>query len=252
MYTEEELEALGIEEDELTEEEVLLLLAAVHSTLSSLEDELRRFYSKYGEDGVVSYSDVKKWVSSKNHIKRSVLLNQIIISAFDVGFKEFQEIFTNHLEGIVLKESQFFGVNLDIDDILNTPWGTDNLTYLQRLSNHYDKWTTILANDAKLSILKQDSILDVVQQALKRGESIKTTLKRLLRTEANAVSSLSRKQVYKTISVKKYKFIHNDGCNCKTCTDMDGQIFPLSEYEVGVTANPLHPNCRDYTIPVFD
>ena len=33
---------------------------------------------------------------------------------------------------------------------------------------------------------------------------------------------------------------------------MDGKHFPMSEYAVGVTAPPFHPNCRGCTCPYFD
>ncbi len=39
----------------------------------------------------------------------------------------------------------------------------------------------------------------------------------------------------------------------KNITDgIDGKIFKTSEYAVGVTAEPFHPNCRCYTIPYYD
>ena len=250
MYTEEEIRALGIEEDELTDEEVLLLLAALHTTLSALEKELRAFYSAYGKDGVVTLSDVKKWVSSKNHVKRIVFLNQAISDIFDAGFKDFVNTFENHLMDIISMEANRFGVVLDIDDILNTGWGMDGQTWLQRLGMYRDRWTTTLANDLKVSILRQDSIVDVLLNMGKRGESMEKILKRRWRTESNAISSIARQKSYEQLGIKKYRFIHDDKCVCEKCTAMDGQIFPVSEYVVGVTANPLHENCRDYTLPV--
>lgn len=32
----------------------------------------------------------------------------------------------------------------------------------------------------------------------------------------------------------------------------DGKVFPISEYEAGVTAPPFHVNCRSTTVPYFD
>lgn len=251
-YTEEQLKALGIEEDELTEEELVLLLAALGITLSNLERELRVFYQKYGTDGVVTYADAKKWISAKNHTKRLFFLNQTVAGLFDAALEEFSESFTKHLTNIISKEADFFGVKLDVDEILNTVWGTDELTWLERLIAHRDRWTTVISNDLKVSFLKQDSIIDVIAQATKRGESIETVLKRLFRTESSAVSSICRQKAYEELGIKKYKFVHVDGCTCKQCTAMHGKVFPVSEYEVGVTANPLHPNCNDTTMPVTD
>lgn len=252
MYSEEELKKLGEDEEELTEEALIVLLATLGITLSDLEKELRAFYQEYGKDGVVTYADVKKWVSSKNHTKRLFFLNQTVSGLFETAFDDFTVAFSKHLADIVAMESKFFGVKLDVDAILDTVWGVDEANWLQRLLAHRDKWTTIFNNDLKVSFLKRDKLLDVISQAAKRGESIEVILKRLWRTESSAVSSICRQQVYEELGIEKYQFIHVDGCSCKACSELHGHIFPVSEYQVGITANPLHPNCNDTTMPVID
>lgn len=252
MYTEEELVQLKREEEELTEEELVALIAALHITLSDLNDKIRLFYQKYGKDGVVTYADVKKWVSSSNHAKRLTVLNHSISELFDAGFSNFENAFTQHLRDIVMKEAQFFGIELDVDKILDTVWGLDESTWLKRLTAHQQRWTTQIAADLKISFLRQDEIVDVLQNMAKRGESMEKILKRLWRTESNAVSSISRKKIYEAMGVKKYRFLHLDGCQCEKCEDMHHRVFPFSEYIVGITANPLHPNCGDATEPVAD
>ena len=252
MYTREELIALGEEEDELTEEELLLLLAVSHTTLSDLKNEISSFYQKYGKDGVVTYSEARKWVSSKNHTKRLILLNQTILGVFENGFNNFETSFANHLQSIIKQEADFFGVDIDVDDILSKAWGVDESTWLKRLTAHRSKWATQIIYDLKLSVLKQDSILDVLTQITKRGQSMDTILARLWRTEANAVSSLARQKIFKELGITKYRFIHVDGCTCEKCSDMHNKVFPISEYVVGITANPLHPNCKDRTEPIME
>lgn len=252
MYREEELKKLVEEEDSQTEEEILLLLATLHTTLSELENELRVFYQKYGKDGVVTYAEARKWVSSNNHLKRLVFLNQGISDIFESGFNSFEKIFKSHLSSIVRKEAKFFGVKLDVDAILNAPWGADELSALQRLVAYRNKWTQMVNIDLKRSILRQDSIVDVLTGLSKRGNTMDWQFKRLLRSESNAVSSLSRKIIYTELGYERYKFIHVDKCHCEECSSMDGCEFPVSEYVVGVTANPLHPNCLDTTIPIME
>ena len=252
MYTEEELSRLKNEEEELTEEELVALLAVLHITLSELEKAIRLFYQKYGQDGVITYNEVKKWVSSTNHTKRLAVLNHTISEIFDAGFRDFEKLFTSHLHDIVAKEAQFFGVDVDVAEILDTVWGVDDSTWLQRLTAHKQRWTIQIANDLKVSFLRQDEIIDLLEDAATRGKSMETILKRLWRTESNAVSSITRGRIYETLGVKKYRFLHLDGCHCEVCTNMHGQVFPISEYIVGVTANPLHPNCGDVTEPIIE
>ena len=250
MYTEEELKKLAEEEDDLTEEAIAAILVTLGITESELKKEIRNFYATYGTDGVITYQEARKWVSNRNHTRRLFALNEILNALFGDAFDEFEKTFTNHLRQIVMKEANFFGISLDIDEILNTPWGDDALTGLQRLLGYKDKWTSIIGNDLKSAFLKRDDLVDVLLQMSKRGESIDTILTRLLRTESSAVSSIAHKKIYEKQGVKKYMFLHMDGCDCEKCNDMHGRVFLLSEYEVGITANPLHPNCDDRTMAV--
>lgn len=252
MYTEEELKKLSEEEDSLTEEAIAAILITLGITESELKKEIRNFYATYATDGVITYAEARKWVSAKNHTRRLFALNQIIDSLFQDAFSEFEKTFTDYLRKIILKEADFFGINLDVSKILDTAWGADGLTGLQRLLAHRSKWTSVIGNDLKISFLKRDNLADVLTQMAKRGESIDKVLARLLRTEASATSAIARKEIYDALGIKKYRFIHIDGCSCETCNDMHNQVFLISEYVVGVTANPLHPNCDDTTQPIVD
>ena len=77
-------------------------------------------------------------------------------------------------------------------------------------------------------------------------------LERLLRTETSAMISIADQKIFTELGVKNYQFIHIDGCKCKLCSDIDGRVFILSEYFVGLTAPPLHPNCNDRAVPVVN
>ena len=53
--------------------------------------------------------------------------------------------------------------------------------------------------------------------------------------------------------MEEYEIVETlDSVTCSTCGDMDGKHFPMSNYQVGVTAPPFHPRCRGCTCPYFD
>ena len=53
--------------------------------------------------------------------------------------------------------------------------------------------------------------------------------------------------------MERYQFDATlDGKTCDICGGMDQMDFKMSEYEVGVTAPPIHPRCRCCTVPFFD
>jgi len=76
---------------------------------------------------------------------------------------------------------------------------------------------------------------------------------RLVMTEQAYFTSLAEKNAYKELGVDTYQ-IHAtlDNRTSPICQDMDGQVFPTSKFQAGVTAPPFHPWCRTTTVPYFD
>lgn len=72
-------------------------------------------------------------------------------------------------------------------------------------------------------------------------------------TESAAFSSAARKDCFNELDVEMFEFVAAlDHHTCDLCGEMDGKVFKMSEYQVGVTAEPLHPCCRCTTAPYFE
>ena len=41
----------------------------------------------------------------------------------------------------------------------------------------------------------------------------------------------------------EYEYIANRNC-CKSCAELNGKHFPLSEFKIGVNAPPMHKGCN--------
>jgi len=55
------------------------------------------------------------------------------------------------------------------------------------------------------------------------------------------------------MGVSEYEiFITLDNRTSDICRDLEGKIFKIKDYQVGVTAPPFHPNCRSVAVPFFD
>ena len=256
MYTDEELDQLEQEEHGLTEEAFAVLLLLLGLTKEAVATEVASFFHKYGTEGVVSYQAARKWVSDKDHTKRMFALFSYIGTTFDGSFVDFEHNFRNHLRTIVNSELEFFGIDpslIDIDKILDMAWGVDKATWNDRLWQYYDKWTTVLSNDLKQSFLRRDKLVDVLEDINKRFVSMEKILWRLYVTETTAVGSLARKEIFKELGIKKYRFYaREDERTCELCGSLHGLIFPISAYEVGVTASPIHGHCRCWEVPIMD
>lgn len=252
MYTEEQFIELEQQERQLTDEAIILMLLILADLKGSLENELRAFYQKYGKDGVVTYSEARKWISEQDHRRRLTALNIALSNEFNSTLSNLKVEFEKMLKSVANKETDFFGVEIDADATLNQKWGKDDSTWLKRLEDDVALWSATILMDCKRSILKR-SPLDVVLGTVdNRFNSINKVLKKLGLTESTAIGSLARLKIFKELGINKYQFYAKaDERTCDECGALHGLVFPISSYEVGVNASPIHPHCRCWEVPIF-
>lgn len=253
MWTEEQFIELEQEERVITDEAILIMLLVLSGVKGNFEKELRDFYSKYGKDGIVTYSEARKWISEKDHRRRLTALFTYLSGEFLLAFDELETHFRSFLISIVAKEGNFFGIKLDVEKLLSKPWGVDELYWLERLEADVNLWITYLNTDVKRAIHQRKHIDEVINLVEKRFKSINNVLESLGLSESTAIGSLSRQEIFKELGISKYQFFTKpDERRCETCGSMHGLIFPISAYEVGVTASPIHPRCRCWEVPIVD
>lgn len=251
MYTDEQFEQLEQEELEITEEEIALMLLLLSATKSTVEKELRDFYSKYGKDGVVTYQEARKWISSADHRRRLTVLMLFINESFDKLYEDLTPRFKSLAKQIVDKEFDFFDLDVpkDIDDVM---WGADEKSWEERLEEDIQLWNYQTQSKLKQSLLKRATLEEVAEWVDDYFGYMGRVLKRLGITESTAIGSFARQDIFKQIGVSKYRFYTQaDERTCEVCGSMHGLVFPVSALIIGSTASPLHPNCRCFEIPEF-
>ena len=228
----------------------MLILA---NTKGNIEKELRDFYSKYGRDGVVTYNEARKWISERDHQRRSTALLAFLTLQLDSALNSIKKEFEKMLKLVIGKETGFFDVEIDMDAVLAMVWGADELNWLKRLENDVDLWKVYIANDWKRSMLQRKQLDEVLKLLDKRFTSIDSIIQTLGLTESTAIGSLARRKIFAELGITKYQFYTKpDERRCETCGAMHGLVFPISAYEVGVTASPIHPRCRCWEVPIVD
>lgn len=248
IYNEDELIKIEQEESSLTEEALISMFSMLVSTQSELERELRGFYQKYGKDGIVTYAEARKWISERNHQRRLTLLLAFISIQFTSLFGSMRKKFGTMIDKVIEKEFDFFGVALDTPKL---NWGVDDLNWLDRLADDVTAWKFYVANDIKRAMLAGKNIDDILETLNKRFLTMKNITKRLAITETTAVGSIARKAIFKELGITKYQYYaREDERTCEQCGSLHGLIFPISAYEVGVTASPLHTSCRCHEVPI--
>lgn len=253
MFTDEQFIELEQEERTLTDEAIIIMLLIMATTKGNIEKELRNFYQKYGKDGVVTYQEARKWVSEQDHRRRLTALNLYVSAEFLSTFGKLKTEFEKMLKSVIGKEAGFFDVEVDMDAILNMSWGEDFSTWLQRLEDDVDLWNVRINIDLKRAMLQGKSIDDVLDILNGRFDSINAIVNKLGLTESTAIGSLARQKIFQQLGITKYRFYTKvDERRCETCGAMHGLIFPISAYEVGSTASPLHPHCRCWEVPILE
>lgn len=255
-HTDNEYEALEQEELETTDEAIAVMLLLLSDTRRNLEKELRDFYSKYGKDGVVTYSEARKWVSETDHRRRLTALLLLLMGELDTALVNIKPHFESFLTKVINKETEFFGTKLtneDLEKILFVEWGSDDKNWLDRLIDDVELWKYNIGSDWKRSFLRRKHIDDVIKDLNERFDSIENIITKLGLTESTAIGSEARRAIFNELGIKKYRiYTKVDERRCETCGAMHGLIFPISAYEIGVTASPFHPRCRCWEVPIVD
>ena len=253
MSTEENFAKLEQEERDKTDESLATMIALLSYLRSELESLLRNFYSMYGKDGVITYSETRKWISKSDHRRRLTVLITTINEQFDELLKALTPEFREMLLKVIKAESDFFRLPTDPEKILNEGWGTDSENWSDRLSNDVALWCAYILSDIKRAFVKCNTLDATLTQISKRFNYIEHVLTTLGLSESTAVGSIARRELFKELGITKYQFYTKpDERRCETCGSMHGLVFPISAYEVGVTASPIHPRCRCWEVPIVD
>lgn len=241
--------------DKLSEEEhddVLKAMALIASLLTDFSDdvekELASFYQKYGTNGSVSYTDARKCVSNKNR-KRRIL---VLFAAISALLKDLEDQIAGQFEktfdSIIARELDFFESSIEVSP---SAWGADSLAWQDRLAADVDTWSTRIQQDLIQIFIRQRPLDAALAQIKKRRTTIENVVERLFESEATAVRSEVRKAIFKDMGITKYRFYtRKDERTCEICGAIHGKEFPMSQYEVGATASPLHPFCRCWEEPI--
>ncbi len=140
-----------------------------------------------------------------------------------------------------------------INLVLTTPWAQDGKNFSDRIWRNKDKLVRELHTELTQCIIRGENP-DKAAGRLADSMSVKARQARtLIYTESAAIAMTAQKDCFEELGVEEYEIVETlDSITCGYCQDMDGKHFPLSDYQVGITAPPFHPNCRGCTCPYFN
>lgn len=141
-----------------------------------------------------------------------------------------------------------------INKVLSSPWAADGLDFSQRIwGKQRPELVKVLETDFTQAIIRGDDLNKVIKKISNDFTVAKHRAANLVQTESAFFASLSTKDAFIEADVEKYQILATlDDRTSEICQNMDGKIFPMSQYEPGITAPPFHNYCRSTTIPVVD
>lgn len=142
----------------------------------------------------------------------------------------------------------------EIEDIIKKPWSADGKNFSERLWGRKKQLLNdLVEKDLPNALIRGESNEKIVERWANKLNADRKAVGRVVRTERAYINSRSALDSYKKIGVEKYQILATlDMRTSDICRDMDLDVFNLSEYDVGVTAPPFHPNCRTTTVPYFE
>jgi SPP1 gp7 family putative phage head morphogenesis protein len=141
----------------------------------------------------------------------------------------------------------------EINKIVSNGWTYDGKTFSDRIWSSQTK----LINDLNVllgsNIARGEDPQKSINELAKKMKVSKFQAGRLIMTESAYFNSLAKKDCLKDLDVEEFEISATlDQSTSDICQNMDGRHFPMTDYEIGVTAPPFHPFCRSTTIPYFN
>ncbi|HFL3695687.1 TPA: minor capsid protein [Clostridioides difficile] len=228
-------------------------------------------YIKYGKENAINQKWIKELenASARVHITRLEALKLQIQQQVEVLYgneidgidKLMRDIYTSGYYHTAFNVQQ--GVNVGwslmsldtnrINKVISKPWATDGLNFSERIwGKHRPALINELYTKLTQSIIRGENPKNLVNDFAKRFNVSKSQAKNLIMTESAFFASASRKDCFNDLDVEKYEIIATlDLRTSNICRELDGKVFDMKDYQVGVTAPPFHCRCRTTTAPFF-
>lgn len=140
-----------------------------------------------------------------------------------------------------------------ISKVINKPWSADGRTFSDRIWTNKQKLINELNTTFVQNIITGADPQKTINDISRKMNVSKQQAGRLVMTEQAAFSNAAQYDCFKSLGVEQFEVVETlDSHTCSLCGSMDGKHFPMSQFEVGMTAPPFHPNCRGCTCPYFD
>ena len=225
-------------------------------------------YIKYGQENALDGRWMRQLenASAKVHISR--------LEAIKLQIQQQAEVlYSNQLDHIdaaarMMYEGSYYGTAFEVQrglgvgwtmhaineetitKVLSRPWTADNQTFRDRCWTNKQSLVNSVNTQLTQMIIRGEAPDRAITAISKQFDVSRQKAGRLVMTESAYFASAAQKDCFTALDVERYEVIASrDHDTCELCGAMDGKVFKMSEYQVGLTAPPFHPWCRCCTAP---
>lgn len=256
-----------------------ITMAEARKQLSAAElKELKwdvKEYIQYGQENALNQQWMKELenASARFHISRLEALKIRTQQALEVAFGNELDSLDSMVKA--LYQSGYYhtcfeiqkGFNLGweigqiderrLEKVVSRPWASDGMNFSDRVWKSKTTMVNDLHQELTRTIIQGKSPDEAIRHMTKylqdKGKNAKYQAGRLVMTEQAFISSAAQKDAFTDLDVEEFEIVATlDSRTSEICQEMDGQHFPMKDFQPGVTAPPFHVWCRSTTVPYFD
>lgn len=229
-------------------------------------------YIKYGKENAINQMWIKELenASAKAHITRLEAIKLQIQNHLEVLYSEeskivedaMKNIYTEGYYNTIFEISKGIGVSTNfsrlddnsIKNVIVNPWTNDGINFSERIwDKHRPKLIYELHKELTQNIISGRDPKYSINSISKKFDVSKRQAGNLIITESAFFASKSRKDCFNELDIDNYEIVSTlDLKISNICKELDGKVFDIKDFEVGVTAPPFHNFCRTTTAPFFD
>lgn len=140
-----------------------------------------------------------------------------------------------------------------IEKVVCKPWAVDGKNFSERVWGNKEKLIREVHRELTQDILLGRDPQKAIDNIARKMNASKNNAGRLIMTEEAYFSSAAQKDCFRDLGVEQYEIVATlDSHTSDICRSLDGQVFPMKDFEPGITAPPFHVYCRSTTVPYFD
>lgn len=209
--------------------------------------QLRRFKRYIGEDRVrVRKIDA---LTLMLETKLTEIHNTYAEKVQEFETKLYEETYYKELyESQREQESYWYITALLVPDIVKTvlrDWTADRVNFVERIGMRKDQLVDKLHKLITQTIIRGESPETIIKEVQKQFDISKNQAKNLINTESTRIVSAASYDAMRKANAREYVYSAIlDTRTSDICRSMNGRRFKITEYEIGVTAPPLHSHCR--------